>query len=112
MDRGQLLSRRAELRELIAAERRRVSMPNATASEADLAKVDGWLVERDRIDAALSTTGAPAAGRTATVRVGQEERLYRPDYRETGGPSFVRDVYMSQVRSDPAAIERLARHGR
>ncbi|PZG36826.1 phage major capsid protein [Spongiactinospora gelatinilytica] len=28
------------------------------------------------------------------------------------GPSFLRDLYMAQVRHDPGATERLARHGR
>jgi HK97 family phage major capsid protein len=56
-------------------------------------------------------------GASRTVRVGAEQRTYQPpeasrDGRGVTGPSFLRDLYDHQVKHDPGAAERIARHGR
>jgi HK97 family phage major capsid protein len=110
--REQLLSRKVEINSELRALRHQLDKPGATISPADETKAETLLTERDQVELALERRRVASPGRTATVRIGAEERLYRPDHRQTGGPSFIRDVYMSQVRNDPGAIERLARHGR
>lgn len=88
-------------------------------------KLDGVLRARDeeddvqRLAGQVNPTGVGqrAAGGQRMMRVGAEERTYKTpqadrDARGVTGPSFLRDLYMSQVRHDPGATERLARHGR
>jgi HK97 family phage major capsid protein len=78
------------------------------------AALDGCLAEREQIEVELAKLDA--TGVTATraydqvVRVGQEARTYRPDAEQAGGPSFFKDLALSQVFRDPSATERLARH--
>jgi HK97 family phage major capsid protein len=54
----------------------------------------------------------PGAKYDEVVRIGSEAGTYRPDYAQTGEPSFLQDLARAQVYRDPAAGERLARHQR
>lgn len=50
---------------------------------------------------------------TQTYRIGVEARTYRaPDQRAGDEPSFLRDLFLSQVRHDPSAGARLERQAR
>lgn len=51
----------------------------------------------------------PATRERAPVKVGQEERTYRPD-TDKRGKQFVLDVARGFLFNDPSANERLARH--
>lgn len=62
--------------------------------------------ERARSAALRSAERFGGTAPTATVAVGQEERVYRPDGRH----SFFRDAYFR--RDDPDAHERIVRHQR
>lgn len=55
--------------------------------------------------------GAPGLGASGSWRVGTSERTYRPDDRSAGRPTFLTDLFAAQIKGDPSAGERLARHG-
>ena len=62
-------------------------------------------------------TGTSRPHRDQTVRVGASQRTYQPpaasrDGRGVDGADFLRDLYDHQVKHDPGAGERIARHGR
>lgn len=62
---------------------------------------------------ALAQRISPAA-RTPyeqAARVYHAERTYRPDDAQRGAPTFLTDLFRGQVLHDPAANERLSRHG-
>jgi hypothetical protein len=73
------------------------------------------LEEAEATRLASQSTPTPAADRHAgagtdrTIRVGAEERTYRPD-RDPRGRQFLSDVMRSHFGRDFAAEERLARH--
>lgn len=87
-------------------------------------ELDGLIRERDEDEqiAAQQARTVPASRLPVQtgerrMRIGAEARTYQPpeasrDGRGVTGPSFLRDLYMAQVRNDPGAHERLARHGR
>lgn len=81
---------------------------------ADVSRLEGVRAEEAEADR-LANQITPAASspneRAATVRVGSEARQYRADDAATGRPTFLQDLYRSQVQRDPSASERLARHG-
>lgn len=58
---------------------------------------------------------APSPSQTRSydgvARVVTADRQYRADDARTGRPTFLHDLYRSQVLHDPQAGERLARHG-
>lgn len=82
-------------------------------------KVSDYEAERAKdqaVDAlsAITVPGAQSPSGPAydgVARVGEAARQYRADDTRTGRPSFLRDLYASQIKRDPAAGERLARHG-
>lgn len=61
-----------------------------------------------RLQSEVAATGAVRTEQPATVRVGQEERTYRPDQDRTGR-EFLLDVGRSLL-GDPTSTARLARH--
>jgi HK97 family phage major capsid protein len=114
---SELLNRRAQLKdETRGIARQLEKLPgNAIVPVGTADRLDDINAELDTIEVHLEragSTGAASVGRSQTVRIGQEERTYRPDDAQTGAPSFFRDLALSQVYRDPAATERLARHQR
>jgi HK97 family phage major capsid protein len=114
---SELLNRRAQLRdEKRGIARQLEKLPgNAIMPVGIPDRLDDINAELDTIEVHLERAGSTGvrtagAGRSQTVRIGQEERTYRPDHQQTGEPSFFRDLALSQVFRDPAATERLARH--
>lgn len=78
-------------------------------------ELDALKAERER-DAAvdkLAQQHVPAARSPydGVARVHHAERTYRPDDAQRGAPGFLSDLYRGQVLHDPAANERLSRHG-
>lgn len=73
--------------------------------------------EMDRL-ANMSTPGAepPTSGERSgglqRWKVGDEPSQYHADNARQKQPTFLGDLYASQIKRDPAAGERLARHGR
>lgn len=61
-----------------------------------------------RLQAEVHPTGVTRTGQPAAVRVGQEERTYRPDTDRTGR-DFLMDVGRAYL-GDPTATSRLSRH--
>lgn len=107
----------------------------ATYSTADDARVEELFAEVNALDERITDLSdleardaANAAARrqlgnadTRTERVGGARVYEQPTYRSAQGagsasghegPSYLRDLYASQVLRDPQASERLARHGR
>jgi HK97 family phage major capsid protein len=68
--------------------------------------------ENERLASISTPTGVRKPQYDEVARVGAEERQYRRDDQRDGRPSFLTDLYFSQIRRDPSAGERLARHGR
>ena len=78
--------------------------PNAIMTDDETRQFEDSLAEREQIEVELERiNGLPSPSRSYDrfVRVGQEERTYRPDLRRTGEPSFFRDLALSQVFRDP-----------
>jgi HK97 family phage major capsid protein len=74
--------------------------------------------ESDRLSAETREVNGGKPAYDQVLRVGSEQQAYRsPSEHGTGldrgnEPSFLQDLYMAQVRHDPAANARLERHGR
>jgi len=66
----------------------------------------------DRLSREISPTGATLPGEDRSFQVGSEPRTYSRHDVTFGRPTFLRDLYDAQIKGDPAASERLARHGR
>ena len=74
-------------------------------------------VVRSSRETYVTDAGRRYRGGDREIRVGAEQRTYQPpeasrDGRGVDGPSFLRDLYDHQVKHDPGAGERIARHGR
>lgn len=114
--------------QMIGAQR---AVDDATAKVAALEAEVRSDAEADRLSAMVIPTGTPGpyAGSTSEQRAGSTGRTYErtwrignepATYRSAGqrragdpsGPSWLADLYAAQVKRDPAAAERLARHGR
>jgi HK97 family phage major capsid protein len=108
--REQLLSRKVEINSELRSLRNKYSKPGATVSPADDSKAEDLIAELERIELGLEQRKTATPSYSREIRIGQEERTYRPDTEQTGGPSFFRDLALSQVFRDPRATERLARH--
>jgi HK97 family phage major capsid protein len=113
--RTQLLESKLEINKAIRRLRDKLTKPGATLTNMEEVGLQALVEEREEIELSLeklNSTGvrAPSGGYDRTVRIGQEERTYRPDADQSGGPSFFRDLALSQVFRDPSATERLARH--
>lgn len=81
------------------------------AVEAELVTLRAEQAEDERLDKLsreVHPTGAKRDLPSASVRVGQEARTYRPDQDKRGG-QFIRDVVMSNM-GDFSAQERLSQH--
>lgn len=65
--------------------------------------------ESDRLAGERHKTAAQPAKRTASLSVGRNERVYRPD-TDPHGSQFLMDVARSAAFGDPNANERLTRH--
>ncbi|MFC3980714.1 phage major capsid protein [Streptosporangium algeriense] len=103
----------------LIAEKRAASdlVKEATAEIELLREEQRQEAEIVRLQSQIHPTGVTLPGQDRVIRVGAEARTYQPpqadrDGRGVTGPSFLRDLFMSQVHHDPAASERLARHGR
>lgn len=85
-----------------------------SAAEAELEAADGDVTLAERIEAARRAAPAPdnpeeTHPERREIRVGAEERTYRPDTPER---SYLLDIARRDIRRDAEASERLARHGR
>jgi len=85
-----------------------------TAAEAELEAADGDVALAERVEAARRSAPAPdnaeeTPAERREIRVGAEERTYRPDRPER---SYLLDIARRDIRRDAEATERLARHGR
>ena len=69
-------------------------------------------VERVKAQNDIRPTGARKPSYDRMIRIGGEERTYRPDDHRNGRASFFRDLALGQVFQDPAAQQRLSRHAR
>lgn len=87
-------------------------------ARAELAQHQADRLAQLEVEAAQrDTTDIPDPRKRGTMTTGKtyvvsEPSQYTRDAERTGGPSFLRDLYAVQVKSDPAAGMRLERHGR
>jgi hypothetical protein len=108
-------------RSLTAEEDRRCEQLEAEmrTAKADISRIDGEIAayrsvadeetEIDRQQRTIHPTSVRTTGRTASLRIGAEERTYRPD-QDPNGKSFLTDVVRQHMFGDIGANERLARH--
>lgn len=85
--------------------------PNSTeeALMARIADLEEQMLIRTAANAADARRNAPTS--TSTVRV-VEQATYTREAADAGHRSWLTDLYRAQIKGDPAAGERLARHGR
>ena len=115
VQRASLLESKQDINRSLRRLRDKITKPGATLTQMEEAAMDALIEEREKIEvelARLDATGVKLPTYDQVVRIGQEERTYRPDSALTGEPSFFRDLALSQVWRDPSATERLARHQR
>jgi HK97 family phage major capsid protein len=113
--RADLLAERAAVRADLADLRARVAAPGYVETPSDFAAAHDLLDREQVVRAALERAPAPHTAARPSYdrvhRVGQEQRTYRADHAAAGTPGFMRDIYLHQIKGDPVAGERLARHG-
>jgi HK97 family phage major capsid protein len=95
---------------------RRAAIDALDAIDDKLNECKRLALEQAENDAAARDTKPTGVRRPTSydgvARVGAEPRTYNRDDDRDGKPTFLKDLYASQVKRDPAAGERLARHGR
>lgn len=110
----------AELRSADTTDEDAVAELRAAKDALD-AEIDALVARRDelaaeqardeaaaRLQSEVTATDVTRAATPAAVRVGQEERTYRPD-QDPGGKQFLLDVGRSAI-GDHSAVRRLERH--
>jgi HK97 family phage major capsid protein len=106
----------AEKIEQVNAELADLNDKTATARQ-DLANARAERAHDDELTARANTiihteTAPDEESRSmSTIRVSSPQTYSAEAARAGDGPSFLRDLYRSQIAGDPAASERLARHG-
>jgi hypothetical protein len=85
------------------------SMRDAEHSLAEARKVTNEERDVDSLMSQTTRTGAQAQAYDRVVRVGMEERTYRPD-QDKRGAQFLRDIARDYLYRDPTAAGRLSRH--
>jgi HK97 family phage major capsid protein len=95
---------------------RRAAIDALDGVDDKLAEIQKLALEQAENDAAARDVKPSRVRRPTSydgvARVGSEARTYSRDDARDGKPSFLVDLYASQIKRDPAAGERLARHGR
>lgn len=103
----------AETVDAIVGQRRDLDQ-RIDADRGRLAEVDAEITRDAEMDT-LAQQRTPGADRPAydrVARVGEEPRTYSRHKDFTGESSWFQDMYRRQHLADPAATERLQRHGR
>jgi HK97 family phage major capsid protein len=106
----------SELRSAYQAAQRRVKttsevydrhVARGTDQEVEAAKTKLAEAIQEAEDAETELNEARTIGR---ARTGERVSVREPDMYERSGDGFLQDLYRSQLKGDPAATERIARH--